>query len=405
MAVLLGLAGLVGCGDGKAADTTVSAPQQRATTTSTAGSSDGSSEATTAPASTTALASPSPGRADVSVKAEKVATLEAPTMLLPRPGDAGHLYAAERAGRVRRLTVGEDGALSVDRKVLLDIEDQTTVDSERGLLGLAFAKDGETIYVSHTDADGNTRVASYAMDGDRIDASSRKVLLAQDQPFSNHNGGNVVLGPDDRLWFGFGDGGAGDDPGQRAQDSSTVLGKIVRIDPAGGEPEIVVSGVRNPWRFSFDTDGSLWVGDVGQNQWEEIDHLPADQIEGANLGWSGREGSHDNSGVPDSERQARTGDAAIEPVFDYSHDNGNCSITGGFVYRGKAITALDGAYFFTDYCAGSLRAVTLGSDGRFAKEIDLGVDIAQPISFGTDADGEAYVLSQDGAISRLVPAG
>lgn len=401
---------LMACGDGGRADTSGSVPQRGSaspTTNTTPTSTTGNGPKGTNRPTTTARSAPTAGGgiSDVAVKGDKVASLEAPTMLLPRPDDPTHLYASERAGRIRRLTIGSQGALRVDDATLLDLTDQTTTDGERGLLSFAFSRDGATIYVSHTDEDGNTRLASYAMEGDEIDASTRKVLLAQDQPFANHNGGLVLVGPDAKLWFGFGDGGSGDDPNQRAQDPSTVLGKIVRLDPSGGKPEIVVSGVRNPWRFSFDTDGSLWIGDVGQNQWEEIDHLPADRIDGTNLGWSGREGTHSNSGVPDSERNRRTGTKPVEPVLDYSHDGGNCSVTGGFVYRGKAIPALDGAYLFADYCAGRLRAMTLGADGGLATEVDLDVDVPQPISFGSDADGEPFVLSQDGSVVRLVPAG
>ncbi|MGI8754315.1 MAG: PQQ-dependent sugar dehydrogenase [Acidimicrobiales bacterium] len=404
---------LVGCGDGGRADTSGSVPQHdpgSATTTSTpASTTGGSPKGTNRPTTTTSPAPTADGAggaiSGVTVKGRKVASLKAPTMLLPRPKDPTHLYASERAGTIRRLTIGSRGALTVDDATLLDLTDQTTTDGERGLLSFAFSRDGATIYVSHTDKDGNTRLASYAMEGDEIDVSTRQVLLAQDQPFANHNGGLVLVGPDAKLWFGFGDGGAGDDPSQHAQDPSTLLGKIVRLDPSAGKAEIVISGVRNPWRFSFDTDGSLWIGDVGQNQWEEIDHLPAGRIEGANLGWSGREGTHPNAGVPDGERTKRTGNNPIEPVLDYSHDGGNCSVTGGFVYRGKAIPALEGAYLFADYCAGRLRAMTVGADGRLAKEVDLGVDVAQPISFGSDGDGEPFVLSQDGSVVRLVPAG
>ena len=395
---------LAACGDGGTADTSVSVPQQGSpsdTASTTTGGADDPAGSSDPTRSTTTAPTPSEG---LSVKADEVASLDSPTMLLPRPGDDGHLYASERDGKIRRLTVGSGGTLAVDDGALLDLTSQTSTDSERGLLSFAFAPDGKTIYVSHTDKGGNTRVASYAMEGDEIDASTRKVLLAQDQPFANHNGGLVVIGPDQKLWFGFGDGGAGDDPGQRAQDPSTLLGKIVRLDPEGGKPEIVVQGVRNPWRFSFDTDDSLWIGDVGQNQWEEIDHLAADEIDGANLGWSGREGAHPNSGVPDGERDERTGTDPIEPVLDYSHDSGNCSVTGGFVYRGKALGALDGAYLFADYCAGKVRAVTLGADGKLGKELDLGVEVPQPISFGTDAEGEPYVLSQDGSVNKLIPA-
>jgi glucose/arabinose dehydrogenase len=334
-----------------------------------------------------------------SVEPVVAATMAEPIVLLARPGDDGHVYVAERAGRIRRLELVDGGEmLRTSGGVVLDISDQTTVDSERGLLGLAFDEAGETIFVSSTDPDGNTVVASYEMDGDGIDESTRRVRFSIDQPYSNHNGGNIVLGPDGTLWLGLGDGGSANDPENRAQDPSTELGKIIRIDLATDETEIVVSGVRNPWRYSFDVDGSLWVADVGQSQWEEISHLPADAIEGANLGWSGFEGSRRFLDEPD-----RTPADPTPPVFEYSHDDGNCSITGGIAYRGQAIPALQGAYLFADYCLGRIRAIALGPDGELANEYDLGIDVETPISFGTDAAGEPYVLSAAGNIVRLLP--
>ncbi|MCU1369736.1 MAG: sugar dehydrogenase [Ilumatobacteraceae bacterium] len=329
------------------------------------------------------------------------ASVHEPIDLVQRPGDDGHLWLAERAGRIRRLEVGDDGAsLSPAGDYALDISDQTTTDAERGLLGIAFSPDGGKLYVSYTDPAGNTQVVSYELAGDEVITTSRSVVFEQDQPFSNHNGGHIVFGPDDQLWLGLGDGGAADDPGNRAQDPDTYLGKMIRIDSETRDPEIVVSGIRNPWRFSFDTDGSLWIGDVGQNAVEEIDRLPADGIEGTNLGWSGYEGSE-----PYLDGEGRRPDAAVPPVFEYPHQNGNCSITGGFVYRGKAIPALEGAYLFADYCAGRLRAVRLAEDGTLDQELDLGVDVSHPVSFAADAGGEPYVLSQDGNIVRLAPPG
>jgi glucose/arabinose dehydrogenase len=392
-ALLLGSVLLVACGGGSGgsdgASTSPSGtqvgPGAKETTTSEATTSGTGGDTTTTPEG--------PGK----VEGVEVASVAEPTMLLPRPGDAGHVYVAERAGTVRRLAVGDDGTLEPVGDVLLDISDDTSTESERGLLGLAFSEDGDEIYVSSTDGDGNTRVASYAMDGDDIDDDSAEVILAQEQPFPNHNGGHVLLGPDGKLWFGFGDGGSGDDPKNNAQNPETVLGKLVRFTP-GDEPEIVAAGLRNPWRFSFDTDCSLWIADVGQNQWEEIDRVDAEDIEGANFGWSGYEGTHEYLDF------GRRPDDAIAPIFEYSHDSGNCSVTGGFVYRGKALPSLRGAYLFADYCAGEVRAITVDSKGRFARELDLDVQVENPVSFGTDEDGEAYVLSQSGAIVRLAPA-
>ncbi|MGN6695872.1 MAG: PQQ-dependent sugar dehydrogenase, partial [Aquihabitans sp.] len=281
---------------------------------------------------------------------------------------------------------------------VLDISDQTTTEAERGLLGMAFSPDGGRLYLSSTDLDGNTRIVSYEMSGDEVETSTRTVVFSQDQPFPNHNGGHIVFGPDAQLWLGLGDGGSADDPDNHAQDPKSDLGKMLRIDPQTNQAQIVISGLRNPWRFSFDTDDSLWIGDVGQNHVEEVDHLPKDDIDGANLGWSGYEGSE-----PYLDGDGRRPADPVPPVFEYTHDDGNCSITGGFVYRGKAIPALEGAYLFADYCAGRLRAVRLHDDGSLDQELDLGVDIDHPVSFTADADGEPYVLSQDGNIVRLLP--
>jgi glucose/arabinose dehydrogenase len=326
------------------------------------------------------------------------ATVHEPIQLVQRPGDDGHLWLAERAGRVRRLAVGDGGrSLEPAGDYVLDLSDQTTVESERGLLGLAFSPDGGVLYVSYTDLQGDTRIVSYEMSGTDVRTSSRKVVFSQEQPFPNHNGGHIVFGPDGKLWLGLGDGGAADDPGNRAQDPHTRLGKVLRIDPATDDVEIVISGVRNPWRYTFDADGALWIGDVGQNAVEEIDRLPADEIDGANLGWSGYEGTS-----PYLDGDGRRPADPVEPVFEYSHQGGNCSITGGFVYRGEAMPALRGTYLFADYCAGALRAIRVGDDGKLEQELDLGVTVDHPVSFAEDAQGEPYVLSQDGAIVRLV---
>ncbi len=327
------------------------------------------------------------------------ASVHEPIQLIQRPGDDGHLWLAERAGRVRRLAVGDDGrSLTPADDYVLDLSDQTTIEAERGLLGMAFSPDGGLIYLSYTDLQGDTRVVSYEMSGSDVVTSTRKVVFSQEQPFPNHNGGHIVFGPDDQLWLGLGDGGSADDPENRAQDPGTFLGKVLRIDPTSNEAEIVISGVRNPWRFAFDADGSLWIGDVGQNKTEEVDRLAADVIDGANLGWSGYEGT-----APYLDGDGRRPTDAIDPVFEYSHEDGNCSITGGFVYQGKAIPGLQGVYLFADYCAGALRAIRLGDDGSLEQELDLGIDVDHPVSFTEDAQGEPYVLSQDGNIVRLVP--
>ncbi|MCB0959094.1 MAG: PQQ-dependent sugar dehydrogenase [Acidimicrobiales bacterium] len=351
----------------------------------------------------TTSADPAAVEGEPTVSSVVVGRAAEPIVLLARPGDDA-LWLAERAGLVRRMAVGDDGALTAIGDPVLDLTADTSVDAERGLLGVAFSPEGDQLFVSYTNTGGNTRIDAYDLDGDEVAAGSRTERFAQDQPYANHNGGNIAFGPDGLLWLGLGDGGAADDPENRAQDPSTVLGKIIRLDVLGDdeqpEPEIVVSGVRNPWRWAFDVDGSLWIGDVGQNRIEEVDHLPADEIEGANLGWSGFEGRE-----PYLDGDGRRPDDPVDPVFQYTHDDGNCSITGGFAYRGAAIPSLQGAYLFADYCKGRVRAIRLDDAGALASEHDLGIDVENPISFGTDADGEAYVLSAAGDIVRLTDAG
>jgi glucose/arabinose dehydrogenase len=278
--------------------------------------------------------------------------------------------------------------------------------------------------VSYTDNDGDSRVDEYAMraaDGGRnvvADPSSRSEVLALDQPYPNHNGGHIVFGPDGMLYVGFGDGGSGGDPQRRGQDPFSWLGKLLRIDPrpdgdrpytvppdnpyadgSGALPEIWSAGLRNPWRFSFDADtGDLWVGDVGQNAFEEIDLVPAAEGagRGTNFGWSAFEGStrfNADQGAPDH----------WLPIYEYHHGDSGCSVTGGVVYRGAAIPALRGAHLFGDYCAGGITAL-VAEGGRLVGTTRLADEPAQVVSFGTDADGEVYVLSLGGGVYRLDPA-
>lgn len=393
------VAGCSGGNDGGRADGTSS--------TSTIGRTDAGDADTAAPAPL----------AEARVGLTLVAELERPTALTGRPG-AETLYVAEKPGRVRTLS---DGAL--DDTVALDITDEVGAEgNEQGLLGLTFSPNGEMLVLYFTDRDGDVRVVEYAMSGDEIDAGSARELLRIDQPQTNHNGGQLAFGPDGFLYVGVGDGGAGGDegPGHRsggnAQSTEELLGKILRIDPSpdpatgaaysipadnpfangGGRGEIFALGLRNPWRFSFDADnGDLWIGDVSQNEWEEIDWLAAGSEPGANFGWRRREGTREFSGdAPDG---------AVEPVFEYDHADGNCSVTGGYVYRGRAIPALGGAYVFADYCAGEVRALT-APNGELSAERFLGVDVAQITSFGEDIDGELYVLSDEGGVYRLDPA-
>jgi glucose/arabinose dehydrogenase len=344
---------------------------------------------------------------EVAVGLEGVATLDAPVALVQRRG-FDELVVAERGGAVRVVDGGRVSAPIV--------EVGTTTDGERGLLGIAFSPDGSHLYLSYTDERGDSRLDQWATGPgiEDVDPASHRNVLSVDQPFSNHNGGHIVFGPDGLLYYGLGDGGAAGDPEGRAQNPDELLGKVLRIDPrrsgddpyavpadnpfagGGGRGEVYITGVRNPWRFSFDRqNGDLWIGDVGQGAEEEIDLLPAGRAAGANLGWDRVEGNRPFEG------EAPAG--AVPPVFTYGRDEGY-SVTGGYVYRGSAIPGLGGAYVFGDYGAGVVRALGI-EGGRVVSERSLGVETgpASLVSFAEDADGELYVLSLEGPIYRLVP--
>ena len=302
----------------------------------------------------------------------------------------------------------------VDPEPVLDLTDEVSLGSEQGLLGIVFSPDGRELFANYTDTLGDTHVVAYRMRGMRPDPSTRRELLVVDQPYSNHNGGNLIFGPDGFLYIGLGDGGSGGDPHGNGQSLSTLLGKMLRIDPqpANGKPysvpagnpfvgrtdarpEIWAYGLRNPWRYSFDpATGDLWIGDVGQSAWEEIDVQPASSEGGENYGWNLMEGNHPYEG---GERPADV----VRPVFEYSHDDGGCTVVGGYVYRGTAIPDLAGAYVFADYCVGRLEAIRV-EDGRVVEHAVLGPVVEGGLSsFGEDADGELYAMSLGGGLYRI----
>jgi glucose/arabinose dehydrogenase len=341
------------------------------------------------------------------VRLQPIANLEQPLAIAVRPGDPA-LYVAEKTGRVVAIS---DGA---EPRTVLDLSGRVSLGSEQGLLGLAFSPDGRYLYVDFTDVNGDTRVSEFRFDGRRADPSSRREVLFVHQPFSNHNGGELEFGPDGYLYIGLGDGGSGGDPYGNGQSLSTMLGKILRISPrpSGGRPygipkdnpfvgtmaatpEIWAYGLRNPWRFSFDrATGDLWIGDVGQVEWEEVDVGPAGSG-GLNFGWNRFEGSHPYVGGDDAS-------GITMPVYEYPHDGGVCAVTGGFVYRGSAIPDLVGAYVFGDYCDGGLQAFVL-RDGEVTGRRRLGPRVDGLASFGEDAEGELYVCALSGEVYELVP--
>lgn len=327
----------------------------------------------------------------VAVSLTEIARLDQPIDLAVREGFDG-LFLAEKGGRVHYLP-----APGEDTEPVLDISDDVSTGNEQGLLGITFSPEGGHLYVHYTNRDGDTRVDELAM-GDAataVDVGTRRTVLEAEQPYANHNGGRLTFGPDDLLYLGLGDGGAGGDPEHNGQDPDALLGKILRFDPAGGEPERWAIGLRNPWRFSFDREtGDVWVGDVGQNAWEEIDLITAGTPAGVNLGWNRFEGTHRYEGNND-----RTG--LLFPVFEYGRDEGQ-SVVGGFVYRGQR-AEWNGVYFFADTYTAVLRVLL--NTGAEVLHRDLGVEVPGGLvsSFGEDTDGELYVLSLDGGVFRLDP--
>jgi glucose/arabinose dehydrogenase len=352
------------------------------------------------------------------VELERVANLRGTTAFAVRTGDPT-LYVTEQSGRVRAIRQGR-----LVRRPVLDLTSQVTDGGERGLLGLAFSADGSLLYLNYTDRDGNSHVDEFAMTGRVAEPASQRTVLEVEDPQPNHNGGQLAFGPDGYLYIGFGDGGAANDQGPghasggNGQSLDTLLGKILRIDPresagraytvpadnpfvgdSDAQPEIWSYGLRNPWRFSFDAEtGDLWIADVGQNAWEEIDFAPADggrdAGRGENFGWNIREGAH--------AFRDRESSGLVDPIYELSHDDGACSVTGGFVYRGRAIPALRGQYVLTDYCRGELLALMRGGASR-AQVRDLNIEMPTVSSFGEGPDGELYVLSQSTGIFKIVP--
>jgi glucose/arabinose dehydrogenase len=356
--------------------------------------------------------SPSPPSqlADVRIRLEQVASLEQPLAMAVRRSDTA-LYVAQKTGQVVAIRAGR----TVDKVPVLDLSDEVSLGGEQGLLGLAFSPGGRELYVNYTDTNGDTHVTGFAMRGDHADPATRRDILVVEQPYSNHNGGNLVFGPDGYLYIGLGDGGSGGDPLGNGQSLSTPLGKMLRIDPqlSGSAPYRIPSdnpfvgrkdarpliwayGLRNPWRYSFDRlTGDLWIGDVGQTDWEEIDVQPAGSSGGENYGWNILEGTHPFFGdeLP----------SGVVPTYEYSHAEGGCTVIGGYVYRGEAIPELSGAYLFGDLCIGEIEAL-LVRGGRVTGHRSLGPVVENLSSFGEDADGELYAMSLSGGVYRIAAA-
>ncbi len=340
----------------------------------------------------------------------------------------GRLFIVERDGIIRYATLDQPAASA---PTFLNITDRIGSGGEGGLLGLAFHPDYANnghFYVNYTTLVGGqlyTRVSRFSVSANpnAADPASELVLLQLAQPYSNHNGGDLNFGPDGYLYIGLGDGGSGGDPDKRAQNINDLLGKMLRIDVDGGGlapqcgssanytipannpfvgtagcDEIWAVGLRNPWRFSFDRQtGDMFIGDVGQNAWEEIDFQPAG-TSGVNWGWDTKEGTHcyepssgcDSTGLTD-------------PIYEYEHGNGRCSITGGFVYRGNQYPALAGSYLYADFCTGEVWSLaSTNSDWSSGLTNSLIADIGQIATFGEDANGEVYLAGfSDGIVYRI----
>lgn len=339
-----------------------------------------------------------------------------PVFLTAPPNDTTRLFIVEQSGLIR--IIRNDSTLV---PAFLDLSDSLSNGGEQGLLGLAFDPDYASngrFYVSYTRSNGNSVLARYLVSSgnpDVADPGTGQTLLTVPQPFSNHNGGGIAFGPDRYLYFGLGDGGSGGDPQGYGQRRDDLLGSFLRLDVSGGgayaipatnpyagstafRQELWNYGLRNPWRWSFDRQtGDLYIGDVGQGDWEEISVQPAGSIGGENYGWNTMEGTHCYS--PGS-GCSTTG--LVPPVLDYGHGQG-CSVTGGYVYRGSAIPSLQGHYLYADYCSGWVRSFRWVGGQAVNQlnrpELEPGGNIS---SFGEDARGEVYILTHGGRIHRII---
>lgn len=340
-----------------------------------------------------------------------VSGLNSPVDLQSPAGD-GRLFVVEQPGRIRIVQNGQLLATP-----FLDIRSKVGSGGERGLLGLAFHPSFATnrfFYVNYTDLNGDTRIERYTSPSatpNAADPASGKLILAIDQPFANHNGGQLQFGPDGKLYIGMGDGGSGGDPQNHGQDRTTLLGDLLRIDVDAGDPyaipadnpfsnstqfrrEIWAYGLRNPWRFSFDrASGLLFVADVGQNAWEEINAVPATRA-GVNYGWRLMEGAH-------CFNPGNCNQSGLQlPVHEYSHSDG-CSVTGGYVYRGSAVPGVIGHYFYSDFCSGFLKSFRIVNGAATDHRTWNVGNIGNVLSFGIDSTNELYVLTSGGAVLKL----
>ena len=349
-----------------------------------------------------------------SVALVEVAQFDTPVELTTRPGDV-RSFVVEQGGRVLAFD-------DLSTEVVLDITDRTAANGERGLLGAAFDPAADRAYVHYSNESGNTVLAEYAIDPVTaiFDVESRREVLTVEQPFGNHNGGELAFGPDGYLYLALGDGGSADDPERNSLALSSRLGKILRIDPQptadapfgtppdnpfvdveGADPTIWSLGLRNPWKFSFDSlTGDLWIADVGQGDIEEINLAPAISGQGAgkglSFGWSAFEGSERFN--TDQDDAGHTG-----PVVEYPHDDGNCSVSGGAVYRGDVIEDLFGWYVYGDFCSGRIWGHDPTSEPGAPIVVEL-AELANLTAIAVGGEGDLFAVSNTGTVSRFSPA-
>jgi glucose/arabinose dehydrogenase len=412
-ALLIGLLAIVACTTSQQASPSAGASSLEPSPTALESASLGTPSPSVEPSPSLTEAPPADPSA-VELRLEPFATdLRSPLFLTHAGDGSGRVYVVEQEGRVTILEA--DGE---SRETYLDIAERIDSGGERGLLGLAFHPDFASngrLFVDYTDLSGDTVVSEFQGDAERAEPASERILLSIDQPFPNHNGGDIAFGPDGYLYIATGDGGSGGDPLGNGQSLQTMLGKLLRIDVDGSEPydvpadnpfvgdrqalpEIWAYGLRNPWRFSFDRQTEdIFIGDVGQGSWEEIDHQPAGEG-GRNYGWNTMEG-------PECFRQAGCDqNGLLPPVTAYGRDEGS-TVTGGYVYRGTAQPALAGLYLFADFGSGRIwgfPASDASSDSVDMTEL-LQTDLSIS-SFGEDEAGELYAVDLGGAVYRLIGA-
>lgn len=347
---------------------------------------------------------------------QEVATSLARPLLLTNANDGtNRMFVVEQAGYIWVMEGGQ-----ILTQPFLDVSGLVSRDAnERGLLGLAFHPnfaDNRQFYINYTDVSGNTAVVRYTVleaNANVADPSSASFVIQIEQPYPNHNGGDLAFGPDGYLYIGMGDGGSQGDPQNNGQNPQALLGKMLRLDVDSAEPyaappdnpyatdptfatEVWAMGLRNPWRFSFDRlTGDLYIADVGQNQWEEVNFQPAG-VAGVNYGWDIMEANTRYSGDP-------VIDGLTAPFAEYSHSEGGCSVTGGYVYRGSELPALNGVYFYGDYCSGIIWSSFRDASGEWQTNVFMDTNYSIS-SFGEDEAGELYLVNQGGSILKLTGA-